>query len=66
MVGLKAIRLKQRLSQRDLAKATGLTPASISRYETGTRKMSVDTAKKLSKVLGADWVVLFDEQLPKK
>ena len=59
---LRAIRHMQMLSQRELAEATGLTAASISRYETGDRKMSVDVAKRLSVVLNTNWTALFDEQ----
>jgi len=57
------IRQKQKLSQKELAAATGLTATSISRYETGSRKMSVEVAKRLSKALNTDWAALFDEQI---
>ncbi len=63
MCGLRAIRQKQKLSQKELAKATGFTAASISRYETGNRKMSVDVAKRLSKALNTNWASLFDDQM---
>ena len=66
MSGLRTIRRKQKLSQRELAAATGLTAASISRYETGGRKMSVDVAKRLSKALNTNWAALFDEQMATK
>jgi transcriptional regulator with XRE-family HTH domain len=66
MNGLRAIRHKQMLSQRELAEATGLTAASISRYETGGRKMSVDVAKRLSVALNTNWTTLFDEQTASK
>ena len=66
MNGLRAIRRKQMLSQRELAEATGLTAASISRYETGGRKLSVDIAKRLSVALNTNWTALFDEQVASK
>ena len=66
MNGLRAIRRKQMLSQRELAEATGLTAASISRYETGGRKLSVDIAKRLSVALNTNWTALFDEQVSSK
>ena len=66
MCGLRAIRQKQKLSQKELAKATGFTAASISRYETGNRKMSVDVAKRLSKALNTSWASLFEEQAATK
>jgi len=66
MNGLRAIRHKQMLSQRELAEAAGLTAASISRYETGHRKMPVDIAKRLSVALNTNWTALFDEQIASK
>lgn len=66
MSGLRIIRRKQNLSQRELAEATDLTAASISRYETGGRKMSVNVAKRLSKALNVNWISLFDEQMATK
>lgn len=66
MNGLRAIRHKQMLSQRELAEAAGLTAASISRYETGDRKMPVDIAKRLSVALNTNWTALFDEQIASK
>lgn len=63
---LRAIRQAQNLSQKKLAEATGLTAASISRYETGNRQMSVEVAKRLSKALNTEWAKLFDEQLTAK
>ena len=66
MCSLRAIRQEQKLSQKELAKAAGLTAASISRYETGDRKISVDVAKRLSKALNTNWVSLFEDQLTTK
>lgn len=66
MCSLRAIRQEQKLSQKELAEAAGLTAASISRYETGDRKISVDVAKRLSKALNTNWVSLFEDQLTTK
>ena len=66
MCSLRAIRQEQKLSQKELAKAAGLTAASISRYETGDRKISVDVAKRLSKALNTNWASLFEDQLTTK
>ncbi len=66
MHGLRVIRQKQKISQKELAKATGFAAASISRYETGNRKISVDVAKCLSKALNINWGLLFDEQTATK
>jgi transcriptional regulator with XRE-family HTH domain len=66
MYGLRVIRQRQKLSQKELAKATGFAAASISRYETGNRKMSVDVAKRLSEALNTNWALLFEEQTATK
>lgn len=66
MCGLRTIRQQQKISQKELAKATGLSAASISRYETGDRKLSVDVAKRLSVTLNINWASLFDEQMATK
>lgn len=62
MSGLRRIRQEHKLSQKELALVTGLTAASISRYETGGRRMSVDVAKRISKALNVNWVSLFADQ----
>lgn len=57
---LRDLRKEKRLSQKDVALATGLTIATISRYETGKREMSIENAKKIANVLGIAWTALFD------
>ena len=57
--GLRNMRIRHHLSQKALADATGTTPTSISRYESGKRKLPVDTAKRLAHYMGENWVMLF-------
>ncbi len=57
---LKKIRIGKKMTQYELAMETGLTHTSISRYESGKRKISVETAKKLAKALGIEWTVIFE------
>lgn len=57
---LKQIRTKNNMSQYELAKAAGLTHTSISRYENGKRRLSVENAKKLAGILQVDWKCLFE------
>jgi len=66
MFGLRVIRQERMLSQKELAKAAGFATASMSRYETVNRIMSVDIAKRLSKTLNTNWASLFDEQIALK
>ena len=48
---LREIRLGKNMTQHELAVETGLTHTSISRYESGKRKISVETAQKLAEAL---------------
>lgn len=57
---LRVVRESRGLSQKELAEATGLTATTISRYETGKRKLTVEVAQQLAKVLDMDWVCLFE------
>lgn len=57
---LRLAREQRGISQRDLGKAMGVSAATISRYETGERKLTVEVAKRIASVLDEDWVNLFD------
>lgn len=48
---LKAYRLREELSQVELAKRTGIPQANISAMEAGRRPIGIQTAKKLAKAL---------------
>ena len=61
---LKEKRLSSRLTQKQLADETGLTSASISRYETGKHSISVDIAKRLAAALHINWIELYEEDHP--
>lgn len=53
--GITTARERRGLTQRDVAKAAGLTQADISRFESGDRQMGVSASKKMTKALkGAD------------
>lgn len=51
-VSLTILRQAKGLSQRDLAKATGISPSTIASYETGTRMPRLDNALILSEFFG--------------
>ena len=57
---LRLAREQRGISQRDLGKAMGVSAATISRYETGERKLSVEVAKRIASDLDEDWVNLID------
>ena len=48
---VKAIRERMGITQTELARRTGLTPATISQYESGKRTMSSRSVPKLAAVL---------------
>jgi transcriptional regulator with XRE-family HTH domain len=50
--GLRKARLKQLLTQAQLAVRAGMTPASISRIETGKGKARISTVRRLADALG--------------
>ena len=62
MENLRKARLAKKLSQKELADELGVTTATISRYESGERKLPVETAKRIAEILGVDWYTPFDEE----
>ena len=62
MENLRKARLAKKLSQKELADELGVTTATISRYESGERKLPVETAKRIAEILEVDWYTLFDEE----
>ena len=54
MQTLRDIREGKFISQVDLAKLSGVTPATISRIESGKHKPRFVTIRKLAKALGVD------------
>ena len=58
---LKEERVKQGISQQQLADMTGVTKRAISYWETGRRKMTVDSADKIFKALHVS--IILGEQM---
>lgn len=58
---LKAIRLKKKLTQFELAEKAGISLPLVSMIERGKRPVTVKTAKKLEPVLGVKWYKLIDD-----
>ena len=59
MLDVKIERLKQGLTQQDVADKCGVIRQTISNIECGVAKPSVDLAKKLGEVLKVDWTKFF-------
>lgn len=55
-------RLEKDITQRELAEMVGITQGWLSSIESGTRKPSVQVAKKIGMVLDFDWTKLFDDE----
>ena len=59
---LREARTKAGLSMQALAKAVGVSPAAICRYESGKRLPKLAIAKRIAKVLGIKWYELIDDK----
>ena len=59
-VNLTELRKEKKLTVCELARQVGTTEASISRYETGSRKLPVEMAKKIAEVLKVKWWKLYE------
>lgn len=60
---LSEIRLKQNMTQSEVAKLAKITDAYYYMIENGDRRPSVATAKSIAKVLCFNWTIFFDEEL---
>lgn len=58
---IKSIRTAENLTQKDLAKRSGLTQANISNIEKGIAKPTVDSLKKIADALGKRLRIEFDD-----
>ena len=58
---MKTARQRLKMSQQELAMITGLTAASISRYETGTRHLPVEKAKIIAAALQINWTEFYND-----
>ena len=58
---LAARRKEKKLSQAELAARVGIAQRTVSAYECGERRPSVDVAKKMAKELDIPWTIYFEE-----
>lgn len=59
---LKDIRLKLDLTQEQVAERAGISRTFYTEIETGSKKPSIKTAKKIAQVLNFDWVIFFEDE----
>jgi putative transcriptional regulator len=52
-------RKEKRFTQQEIANRVGISRQYYSEIENNRRKPSVDTAKKIGKLLGVDWTIFF-------
>ena len=57
---LNKILKEQNISAQRLSKLTGIGISTIQKYSCKNRKISVDNAKKIAKVLNIEWWELFE------
>ena len=57
---IKRARIREGLSQNDLARMTGFSAASISRWESGKRAPSVETFEAIMAALGGELHVVIE------
>lgn len=62
MYRLEELRAKKRMSQRELAEATGIAQTTISRWETEGRGMPIDKAVDIANALGCKVDDLVDRE----
>lgn len=60
----KAQRVKARLTQQELAEATGLSKGGIYQIESGRRLPSYKATRKIARALGVEVGQLFDDHVP--
>ena len=58
---LRGARYREDVSQRNLAKLSGVSVSNISAMENGRRPIGKDIAKRFAKILNIDWRVLISE-----
>ena len=62
MINIEAQRKQMDMTQEEVASKAGIARTSYTNIETGSRRPSVDVAKRIAAVLGFDWVLFFEEK----
>lgn len=61
-VNLMEERKKANFTQREVGKLSGISESYYSMIESGDRKPTVKTAKKIAAALGFDWTLFFEDE----
>ena len=61
---LKTIRIDSKLTQAALSERVGIDITAIGKYESGERRPSVETAKKIAAELNFDWTRFYEDGDP--
>lgn len=59
---LKEKRISRNLTMRQVSDSCGISEGFYSMIESGERRPSVETAKKIAAVLGFDWTMFFPDK----
>ncbi len=60
-MNLKEIRLKNEMSQEQLAEKLNINRSTIAMIETGKNRLTVHLAKQIAEIFNCDWKELFEE-----
>ena len=61
MKKLKDLRIKNKMTQKEMGEIIGVNDRAIGNYERGDRILSVDKAKKLGEYFKFDWWLLYED-----
>lgn len=61
MLEMRERRISAKKTLKELALSVGVSECYISQIETGTRRPSVDTAKRIAAALGFDWTRFYED-----
>lgn len=59
LLTLKELRTANGMSRQELADRIGVSVPTVCRYETGARKIPVETAMKIGKIFDVPWHMLY-------
>jgi transcriptional regulator with XRE-family HTH domain len=60
---IRQARQQKRLTQAKLADQIGVTPSQVSRFESGQRRIHLDEAQKIAKILGINVSEILDSRI---
>lgn len=61
MKKLKELRVRYKISQKEMGEIIGVNDRAIGNYERGIRALPVDKAKKIGEYFQIDWWLLYED-----